>query len=400
MNRVAIHCFQFVEENLRRQPWRYVRELAKFLQGRGVEVTVYSAMNQAEHHAEPDGIPTLYLPKRHFYSEFHRKITVQPPRALIDVQGIHSFLNNARMAMLSELDIPLIGVITSPLYTPKEVFQVGPWEWLRNHRYLFRLLAGAILPHHSLASRMIAINDHTVVLSEHTRQRLIAAGIPAKRVHTVMPGKPATELPELIPGKSERLQWELLYLGSPLSLRGSDVALRTLSTLHHSNKSFHLTMLCRTEHPHLKTEVKRLKKMAKRLGVEQEVTFIPGVLPGEQVKASIRKADFILQPFKIVISDMPIAILESMALGKITVSTRVDGIPGLLTSDRGIVVEPNDHRAMAGRILEFVNNPEKMNRATHNALSYIRDSHPTWGTAFKKFLSLMNLPESITEEVS
>ncbi len=400
VNRVAIHCFEFVEENLRRQPWRYIWELAKYLQDRGEEVIIYSASNGDEYHGEPGGIPTHYLPAYDFYPTFSREIAGQPPRVLIDVQGIHSFLNKPRMKMLTGLAVPIVGVITSPLYTPWEVLSVGAGEWLRNHRYLFRLLLGALLPIRWVVARISTINTHTVVLSEHNRRCLIAGGMPSDKVHVILPGKPDTEPPVEGHALVERFHWELLYMGSPLSLRGADIAIRTLSALRHTGRAFHLTMLCRTEHPHLHTEVKRLKRLAKRCGVERHTTFIPGVLPTDRVEAYLRQADFILQPFKIVISDMPLGILESMAMGKITISTRVDGIPEMLGAGGGVVVEPNDHEAIARCILELVNDTEKTKRLSHNAQAYVRDVHPTWEATFANFLPLLNLSESVIREVS
>lgn len=88
-------------------------------------------------------------------------------------------------------------------------------------------------------------------------------------------------------------------------------------------------------------------------------------------------SDLIALPFKIVPSDVPTSILESMALGKTVISTEVDGIPELLEDGRGFVVKPNNEEDLAEKIVFSIKTRGLTKSMGKKAASYMQ-TYPRW----------------------
>ena len=64
----------------------------------------------------------------------------------------------------------------------------------------------------------------------------------------------------------------------------------------------------------------------------------------------------------------PVSVIEAMALGLTIVSTNVGGMPYLIeNNEEGLLVEPNDAKAMAKAIINLFKNPDSAKRMSLNA---------------------------------
>ncbi len=82
-------------------------------------------------------------------------------------------------------------------------------------------------------------------------------------------------------------------------------------------------------------------------------------------------------PFKITLSEPPIAILEAMALGKPVVTTKTGCLPELVTSNRGILVEPADQQQLTHFIYVMSQNMGLAEKLGKNGKTYVEDM-PGW----------------------
>lgn len=85
-----------------------------------------------------------------------------------------------------------------------------------------------------------------------------------------------------------------------------------------------------------------LKRYATELGLTEHLNFT-GLLEGEQLAKTLAGADFMVMFSNY--ENMPVVILEALACGLPVVATRVGGIPEMINTRNGLLVEPNDEVA-------------------------------------------------------
>jgi glycosyltransferase involved in cell wall biosynthesis len=156
-----------------------------------------------------------------------------------------------------------------------------------------------------------------------------------------------------------------------------------------------LLVLSRRRDHELNQEELHLQHLIKEIGVENNVQIVSGFLDKEDVKSFIKICDVVCLPFKVVPSDIPTSILESMAMGKTVISTNVDGIPELLENGRGIVIGPNDDEDLALKIISCINNSESLRAAEKRSLDFIMD-YPFWSDIADSVLQEINLSFNAT----
>ena len=156
--KICILCFNFRENNLRKQPWCYVYQIAKGLTERGIDTCVITTGKDTTiENIKVRGVPSLDS----VFGESDDVIRIldeEGPDLVVKLMGATSFLR-----IRQRIFRPVVGILTSPLYTTREVVGVGFDEFVRHGNYLWIHLIGALVPD-ALVRR--ASNYTTVVLSE------------------------------------------------------------------------------------------------------------------------------------------------------------------------------------------------------------------------------------------
>lgn len=386
--KICVICFGFKKENIRRQPWRYIYEVSAGLAMRGIELVVITDTSSPS----LQGIKIRTVKKlRSFLGETREVLEVireEKPDIVLMLLGLTSFLR-----LRFKIDEPVIGVLTSPVYSVEDVLKVGMHEFLRHLNYVFIHLMGALIPRF-LIRKWANYFENIVVLSEENKRRLESVEVNTE-ISVIPPGIDGSFLDLLDKNHVEKLRTEInpenipviLYFASPLTLRGTDILIKAFARVR-KVMPCKLVILSRLEHEELVREEKLLKKLAKKGGITDSVVFISKDLNPEEVKSYICTVDIVCLPFKIVISDVPISILEAMALGKPVVSTNVGSIPELL-NERGVVVEPSNHEKLADAVMRLLSNKELANEFGKGCREYMETYH-SWEDVSEKFLEIIH----------
>jgi glycosyltransferase involved in cell wall biosynthesis len=73
---------------------------------------------------------------------------------------------------------------------------------------------------------------------------------------------------------------------------------------------------------------------------------------------------------------MPVSLLECFAAGVPIVSTNAGGIPYVVTNRKsGLLVEVDDHEAIAARAMELLEDPDLVERITDRGLEEVKKYH-------------------------
>jgi glycosyltransferase involved in cell wall biosynthesis len=115
-----------------------------------------------------------------------------------------------------------------------------------------------------------------------------------------------------------------------------------------------------------------LEKLAAELKL-QNMRFI-GRVPHEKIAQLYDETEIYLTSSNF--DCMPVSLLECFAAGVPIVSTNAGGIPYVVTHrESGLLVEVNDHEAMAARALEYLENPELVEQMTDRGLEEVKKYH-------------------------
>jgi glycosyltransferase involved in cell wall biosynthesis len=100
-----------------------------------------------------------------------------------------------------------------------------------------------------------------------------------------------------------------------------------------------------------------LTNLAKSLGAEKHIIFT-GYISRDQIPHYYATSDVVVVPS--LLEGMSLMIAEAMATGKPVIATKVGGnVDQIIDGYNGFLVPPRDPEAIARRILELLENPEK-----------------------------------------
>jgi glycosyltransferase involved in cell wall biosynthesis len=150
--------------------------------------------------------------------------------------------------------------------------------------------------------------DAIVVLSQHARNQLVAAGLPPSRVHCIYPAV------DYVPDREPRLpSWRVLYAGD-LDERVVGRLVRTMRAIESSPGPWTLTIACRPKSPRDAEQRRRLRDLlapqiaAGRAEVLGEIGDMHALLRDTALQIFV--ADHVVRKV-----DLPLVLLEGLAAG-------------------------------------------------------------------------------------
>jgi len=359
-------CSQFKKENYNRQPWYYFYNMLIHLIEKNIDFFIISDVENAgginANQYCVDKIKGVFNESR----EVLDIVDKENPDLILMLIGLTSFLR-----LKFDFKKPVIGIFTSPIYGFRDICKVGLKEFYTHYNYLLIHLVGAMIPRFIIRKWIFSFK-HIIALTNTVKDELYEI----TRYQNISVISPSINEVFLRGPKNitESVPPNILYFTSPMTLRGSDVLIKAFKKVS-SRIPCKLTFLSRFDSPDLASDEKRLKLLLDKVP-EQDVLFFSGILSQEGLIDYLTQATIVCLPFKIVISDYPVSIVEAMAQGVPVITTSLSSLPEII-GDRGVLVKPNDVKDLANKILETLNNKELRKKFIENSLSYI-NNYPSW----------------------
>lgn len=296
-----------------------------------------------------------------------------------------SALDYLYLNIFKQIHVPIIGIFTGPIYRLSDISRIGSREIVNNIRFLFVHIVYASLPPFFIRNVVNSPQLNKIfVMSRKNKEIITDIGGNQNKVVHIPVGideydfEQSEEYSSIISKYDlDERSFNILYFGSPLSIRGIDSLIKAVSKIKNEYSHVKLLILSRRRENELSREELATQDLILKLGLEKNVQIISGFLDRDEVKNFIVFSDLIALPFKIVPSDVPTSILESMALGKTVISTEVDGIPELLEDGRGFVVKPNNEEDLAEKIVFSIKTRGLTKSMGKKAASYMQ-TYPRW----------------------
>lgn len=222
---------------------------------------------------------------------------------------------------------------------------------------------GWLLPEKIIRSKFAA------TISEFNREFMVAQGGATDKIHIIRCGVDISRFsPRVI--NSSVPAYFIGTIGRMVEKKGFDTLIHSAAILQNNGIDFRLTIAgggpfeC------------DLHELARRLGLSSKVYF-PGPIANENVPAWLHTLDiFVLPCQKDENGDMdgiPVVLMEAMASGIPVVSTRISGIPELISNElEGLLVEPRSPEDLAGAIARLLFNDELRNSLQEKAREKVR----------------------------
>jgi len=404
--RFAVVIFGYRRQNLRLLPWRYMHEINKHLLRLGHEVVVITdGRPKLPRNEDVESVPVIRLRHvKHFppcnFDEIAKTITEVSPDAVLWLMGLTSFLQKR---LYGNLGYPIVAVVGSPVYSLCELLKnLSVIDIIQNVRIIMANFAEAFIPKYLVrdAFNLDAINV-VVTMSRRNKERLEKIGVRPDKLVCVPPSvdysflqRPSFE--DVGKTKAEVCDgigdcFLATYLGPPLNVRGLDTLLLAVKLAFKKSSissRFRVLILSREQGEEHHAHRERLLSLVNKLGLGKVVKIKHGFLSKDEVKVHLAASDLVVLPFKHVISDVPISIMEGMSLGAPVLSTDLDGIPELLCEGRGLVIKPGDFRSLAELIAYYCENTEELKKYGERARKYMVN-HSTWEDCARKMLTLL-----------
>lgn len=385
--KIAIICSDFKKSNIRKFPWKYIYEIARYLDEKN-EVVIITDTETDIDELRVNRVNQIFKIGKGETEELIKVLNEEAPDKCIMLLGLSSFIRKE-----FNINFPVYGVLTSPPYTVRELIKnIGFKDSLKYRRYTAIHYLNAIIPNF-LVKKWSQKFEKIIFLSEYTRQGIIEKGCPTEKCVFIPIGieKHFLDDPDILAVDKLRKDINpknlpiIMYFTSPLTLRGTDTLVKAFAKVK-LERECKLIFLSRVDYSELKSEEKNLKKIAERAGVSDSIKIISNYLNPNEIKEYLSIADIICLPFKIVISDVPVSILEAQSVGKHVISTNVACIPEILDKE---LVEPNDPKKLANAIVKLFNVAENENSHGNENKKY-KDRYYDWREIGNKFTIVIN----------
>lgn len=381
-----------IESRWRRlQPYRTLLEMGRQLSAFGHSVTLISdGVPRLPDLDELWGlrlrrVPSVRLFRGRENSALARTIECESPDLLLWHLSLSSFIHQDLRHRFAPMTV---GVLTSPVHRPLEILRLGARKLSWDPDVVAIHLLGSLVSGWLIRRAFSPDGLRGIIsLSETTRRHLIHKGAPVGRVWTVPPGVDQEWLHTgMGEGSRDSLRRRLgfqagdfvvTYFGSPSPIRGLHTLLLAAERTLPSQARLRLLILSRRRSDERERQAVFLDSLIDGNGLSERVQVVDGFLEQPELVQYIAAGDAVCLPFELIPSDVPLSILEAMALGQGVITTKVACIPELVGEDRGFLVPPASASALGQQLEAIVESPSLVRSRGQRARAYV-ETERTW----------------------
>lgn len=215
------------------------------------------------------------------------------------------------------------------------------------------------------------------VFSNNARESLVKIGVKDDRIVNLPPAVDPSffcesnsqvkdnlglDIPEVAP--------KILYIGNWATWKGVDYLIESMIYVKEVFPEAKLITAWGEIYDWYDDRKEFIDRKIVELGLSETVVQV-GIV--EDLPSLIGMCDVVVEPFLNTdgVADLPLAILEAMACGKPVISTKVEGIPEIVSHGKnGRIVDPGDSKQLANEIIQILQNKEESGVMGRSARDY------------------------------
>jgi glycosyltransferase involved in cell wall biosynthesis len=216
------------------------------------------------------------------------------------------------------------------------------------------------------------------VLSQSTRDDLIARGVPADQVHLIYSG--LTQSAYHAPAqKPARIRPTLIYLGRIKKYKGIELGIQAVARLKEKYPDIDYQIVGQGDY------LDDLRQQAKDLGVEKNVSFL-GLKRGAEKTELLQRADVLI--YTSPKEGWGLSVIEANACGTVVVASDAPGLRESVVHEKtGFLVPHGDVAALAQRLDQLFSDPQLYGQLRARAIEWGQSF--TWERATRETLELL-----------
>ena len=294
-----------------------------------------------------------------------------------------------RLKMLGTLQVPVVAYFPGGYYLFSAVWYAWRKMGLRASRpymleFLYEKIRNAVFFHRQGVDRIIT-------MSQHHREMFIQSGGDGDKVSYIPPGKDGrkNDSGQSMSGlPNEFIDWlsgrnYFLFMGPPAAIRGIFELLEAFELAAARQENFVLVCLLRDD---AELDSGKIKSRLASMRCRDRVYVVWQSVNRDVFEAYLAGCRAVFLPFIIVPSEIPLAIIETMAFGKPVVTT-IPGGTGEFVRQCGAVVPLGDVEALANEMVRLVVD-EVYYRHLCEASLAAYERHPTWEKVAGRWLQV------------
>ncbi len=177
------------------------------------------------------------------------------------------------------------------------------------------------------------------------------------------------EIPEVVADMPDYNQVKICYLKRHIPKYGPDILLKALAEVKQKFGNIRLSLA--GDGP----MTAELKEITNELGLNENVDFV-GFVRNEEVYSFIRRHHLMVMPSVMDSESFGVAAVETSACGRAVVASRIGGVPEVVIDGKtGILVEPENPKALADAIITLAKDPAKCKKMGRAGYDYVKENY-------------------------
>lgn len=341
--KIGILAQQFAAEKRPLQPWCYYDLLRESLEKLGHETLVFTDAKWAE---EPRPAWLRFVPDARLRPGSRATVRALNDSGLdhLVIPLTRSSFAYLRRDILSTIRVRKTAFFPGPIASLRELTRAGiagakELRFLRNH------LAGCAVPLARGAKVLSSCFNNVVTMGQTDRELLLRFGLSSDAV-THLPFGRTPEMDSLLTMRRAATDGSpFVYFGAPLGIRGLWDAVAAANRAHEFDSRIRLLCLARSRQGEYEPELRRLRQ-----SVSAGIELQEGFLDRRRLLEIVSTSAGVVLPFRIVQSGIPVALLETQAMGVPLLTTDVPIIRDYISPDAAWISKPGDVPSLATNI--------------------------------------------------
>lgn len=335
-------------------PWRPLCELSRHLGTAGHDVTLLS-LGDRNGEVVGENVPdqTISIDKHRHRLETGLLNIIRDRNTQILVWPVAWREPGWRLELLGKVPCAIVCYFPGGVYSLRASIYAARWM---NFRAALPYMAESVIRKRRLLGRLRSLGvRHLVALSAFTREVIRDNGWPNQNVHAIPPGKDEgldLEVGELPPAFSEWINGRpfVLFTGPPDGIRGVYQLLDAFKRASKKNEDICLVCLFRSDD---RLDSEPIERCISRNPAANRIYTVWSSVDRETLNAFIDASQALALPFLLVPSEIPLAIIEAIALKKPVITAGPNGTSKFVDKF-GLSARVGDVSALADALIKAV----------------------------------------------